>query len=207
MGQNTSKEYLLPSGLNYIVSYCKIENLNFKTPDGSSDLTYFTNFDQLLLIPFYYKLHNLGYSVKSSNFKAYLGKLPLNELILKIITLGIPNSSGDILDVVIKSTCYYPNINNICSLLDSGNIIIAGLIMDNDFINVVLKSDDYTPKEVLSDIVLIVGYNSSDFLIKTNWTSSIINVPILFIHNFREIWNIEIESPEENFLNKELTNI
>ena len=52
----------------------------------------------------------------------------------------------------------------------------------------------------------IIGYTKENILIKTNWTNSIINIPISFISNFREIWNIEIESPEDTFLNKELKN-
>lgn len=207
MGNSTSKEYLLPSGLNYIVSYCKIHTLPVHTCYGSSDLTYFTECDKLLLIPFYYKLRNMGYAVKSSHFKAYYLniKLPLNELIQKIIKAGIPNSSGELLDVDIKHTCYYPTLNNIHVLLDSGNILIAGLIIDKEFIKKVLNSDDVI-NEIVSDIVLIIGYTKENILIKTNWTSSIIHVPISFISNFREIWNIEIESPEDNFLNKELKN-
>ena len=209
MGITPSKEYLLPSGKNFIISYCKIYNIDDSKLDFYFDKKFDINLSHLIdhftcnliLIPFYHKIHNIGYSIKESNCTLDY-KNPLSDVILNIIKSGIPTSSGEILDVTIKSKCYYPTIDNIRYHLYNGNILIAGLVIDTEFIKIVLKSDDYKENEVFSDIVLIVGFDDTRVLIKTNWNKDIIYVPNSFLENFREIWNIEIESPEDIYLNK-----
>ena len=49
----------------------------------------------------------------------------------------------------------------------------------------------------ISDIILIVGYNSSNIFIKTEWCNEIISVKNNYINHIKEIWNVEIKTPEK----------
>ena len=194
MGQTQTKEkYDLPFGRNYSISYCRCYNVSktssFKNeinlikliPDEKID--YVTD---LISSVFNYKIKFLGYSVVTKI--PFFDKSPLNLYLSKI----------KIMNLKITPVCYNSNLNNIKYLLNKGNILIAGLIMDSEFINSVLRCD-YTP-DLVTDIVLIIGYTADSILIKTIWTERPIEVQTIFLNNFKEIWNIKIESPEEKYL-------
>ena len=53
---------------------------------------------------------------------------------------------------------------------------------------------------VLSDIILIVGYTETEIIIMTKWSVDPINIPNCFISNIKEMWNINVESPEELYV-------
>ena len=96
---------------------------------------------------------------------------------------------------------YKVSLNNIKYLLSQGNILIAGIVLDERFGMEVLQKVVHS---LLTDIVLIVGYNAENIYILSNWKPEIIKIDNCFVDNILEIWNIEINSPEEYFLNKEI---
>ena len=187
MGQQQTKHYNLPLGKDYINSYCRGHQLK-------KDSEIFNSINLENLVPDYpsisdvfnYKLNGVGYSFKT---KPPVVINPLNKLINTTI---LPK------DVEWSSKCYLVNEKIIKMLVSQGNILIAGIIMDNDFLFEVLKVTNDT---TLSDIILITGYNEESFIIKTKWTLETIEISWDYLGYIQEIWNIYLESPEEKYLN------
>jgi len=84
--------------------------------------------------------------------------------------------------------------------LSKGNILIAGLILDSSLCVNVLHQK---VSNLITDIVLIVGYSPTGILIKTSWISEIIEIPIEYLSNFKEMWDIYINSPEDKYICQE----
>ena len=218
MGQLQTKDYYIPSGRNYSMSYVKHINIKFKKLNDSQNfnLSNLIQFDNLIIkypkengilkliySAMWYKITNLGYTIKENipNLSLNLCE-PLNECLDKIINHGFINKREDVLsDLIITKQCYQSNLNNIKYLLCNGNILVAGILIDNEFINQVLNSDEII-NDIISDIIIIIGYNLDSLIIKTNWVDTPINLNFSFIDNIKEIWNFEIKSPEENYLNE-----
>ena len=219
MGIAQSKEYYLPSGKNYSMSYIKYINVNinvnlmFVDNINLSNVIHFDNLIiqypkesgilKLIYSAMWYKITNLGYSIKENISYLNLNlNDPLNECLDKIITHGFLNKHEDVLsDLIITKQCYQSNLNNIKYLLCNGNILVAGILIDNEFISQVLDSDEII-NDIISDIIIIIGFNSDSLIIKTNWVENVINLNFSFIDNIKEICNFEIKSPEENYLNE-----
>jgi len=243
MGPAQSKEYYLPSGRNYSMSYVKHTDIKFKIKKlneaqnfnlqnfnlqnfNLSNLIQFDNVIiqypkergilKLIYSAMWYKITNLGYTIKENIPNLLLNlREPLNECLDKIINHGFLiekdqdynhqdyNHQDYLSDLIIIKQCYQSNLDNIKYLLYTGNILVAGILIDQEFINQVLNSDDII-NVVLSDIIIIIGYNLDSLIIKTNWADTPINLSFLFIENIKEIWNFEIKSPEENYLNENI---
>ena len=103
-------------------------------------------------------------------------------------------------DLTMTGKPYKVSLNNIKNLLSSGNILIAGIVIDEKFGKDVLQQNI---SSLLTDIIIIIGYNQSSLFIYSNWKEEIIEIDYIFVDNILEIWNIEVNSPEEYFLNKE----
>jgi hypothetical protein len=196
MGNTSSKRYSLPLGKNYNISYCRQYNHRSKIKDFI-DLSSFLidQGDQGDLISklIIYEINKHGYSLKPIEQRFY--NLPLNQIIKNF---KIKSSDNVILkDVSLKSRCYFVNEENIKSLLSDGNILIAGIIIDQEFSDSVL---DRTPiNYLLTDIVLIIGY-SDKLVLKTNWCKENVYIDFNFLCNIKEIWNIIPIVPEDKFL-------
>ena len=225
MGQLQTKDYYIPSGRNYSMSYVKHTNIKCETFNEAQNfnLSNLIQFDnviiqypkehgilKLIYSAMWYKITNLGYTIKENipNLSLNLRE-SLDECLDKIINYGFITEKDKeynqqehcLSDLIITKQCYQSNLNNIKYLLCNGNILVAGILIDNEFINQVLNSDEII-NDIISDIIIIIGYTSDSLIIKTNWVDTPINLNFLFINNIKEIWNFEIKSPEENYLNE-----
>ena len=195
MGNTTSNNLIeLPLGKNYSISYCRFYDITSEdTFQSSINLERLLpnrrlNTTELIWSLFFYKVNLLGYHFLKFNLLKF-DKLPLNVYLPKI----------KISDLTIKSKCFNPNFKNVAFHLNNNCILIAGIIMDQEFIEYVLKCDYLTTSDITSDIVLIVGYTPSTLLIKTSWVADVLEIPLSYLGNIKEIWNISIESPEEKY--------
>jgi hypothetical protein len=182
MGQSQSS---LPSGKKYFVSYCKqhsVKESNIKILD-SVELSNLLTGD-LIGSVYKYKTHFLGYSVPSIKYE---NQRPLN-LILKSIKLK---------NFDIKPRCYVVSLDNIKYFLSRFDVLIAGIIIDKKFAKGIFKVDI---ENKASDVILITGYTLDSLIIKTNWKLGELEIPFDFICNIKEIWNIDILSHEDKYL-------
>jgi len=211
MGQGVSKQKKiiidLPLGKNYIISYCRQYNIHEPVETREQiDLSKIIeendckNIPQLIYSVLYYKIKHLGYNTDNFISEDFAIQLPLNEILETILSRGIKSElhHENLNDLEISIECFYPKVKNIKRLLSMGNILIGGLILDRKLL-LFLEINDSV---ILSDIVLIVGYNTQFIMIKTTWISEILNLPIEFIDNFKELWNINVKSPEDKFFAK-----
>jgi hypothetical protein len=81
--------------------------------------------------------------------------------------------------------------------LSNGNVLIGGMILGPKMCTDILNQ---TVNNLITDIVLIVGYTPSGILIKTTWTSGTIEIPNEYLSNFKELWDIYINSPEDKYI-------
>ena len=192
-------QFKIPSGKNYLISYSKQSRY---TPIQfiSNETNLVTGIDisnksslHLLYSVFYYHLHALGYSLKSIVYPLPGPVLPLDELIFHIIKRGFYSSDTPLSDIIITPKCYSPKLKTIRSLVYLGNIIVAGLVIDQELSQFLFKSK----LDIITEVVLIVGYTEKDLLLKCTWSSDIVSVPNEHLSNIKEIWNIEIKSPED----------
>jgi hypothetical protein len=202
MGNNQSS---LPSGKNYIISYCK--HLNFKNNFISNETNLIngininkSNQSNLIISVFYNKINSCGYSLKPS-FTQKFTIAPLEVILNKIKDHGFYSSNKEkkLSDIIIKPKCYTPKLKIIKSLIYLGNVLIAGLVIDPEFAKNVLNTNI---TEIVTDIVLIVGYTEKEIIIKGVFSEFVI--PNEYISSIKEVWNIEIESPEELFLENKI---
>jgi hypothetical protein len=185
MGQSTSK-LNLPSGKDYLISYCKHHDLKKVEYLELVDLSNLITLDDNLLdVYFSYKLKSFGYTF--SKKISYRFDLPLNVLLKSI---KIPNFE-------IKNCCYTVSLDTIKTLLSEFNILIAGIIIDKEFAKEILDTDI---TELLSDIILITGYTSEYIIIKTKWKKDFINLPFEYLGNIPEVWNLKLKSFEDKYL-------
>jgi len=196
MGQAQSKKnYNLPLGKNFIISYCRHhsikkeqaihEEINLeKIVSGDSTL-------DLILSVFNYHLSHNGINVKCKNIQPFRGTL--HEILL-----GIKGSYKH----PIETKCYFSEPTNIKALLTNGNVLIAGIIIDSEFANDYLDTNFTNTR---SDIVLIVGYTQNEYIIKTTWCLETIKLPWESLGNIKEVWNISVKNPENEYL--EIKNI
>ena len=212
MGQTQSN--FIPSGKHYKYSYCKqLDNLVYTFLPESINLSLNLNLNSnskndnyilnLIYVSIYYKIKNLGYNIKENkNYYISTYNIQLNTIIENVALKGIMSSSNEVLkDLSIVGKPYKVSLNNIKYLLSQGNILIAGIVLDERFGMEILQKVVHS---LLTDIVLIVGYDTESIYILSNWKSEIIKIDIHFVDNILEIWNIEINSPEDYFLNKEI---
>jgi len=194
MGNTSSKRYDLPLGKNYNISYCRQYNYKSKIKDFIDLSSFLIDHGNLISKLIIYNINKHGYSLKPNNL--FLNhNLPLNEVIKNF---KIKSSENVILkDVSLKSRCYFVNEENIKSLLSDGNILIGGIIIDQEFSDLYL---DKTPiNYLLTDIVLIIGY-SDKLILKTNWCKENLYIDFNFLCNIKEIWNVIPIVPEDKFL-------
>ena len=113
-------------------------------------------------------------------------------------------------DITFEYQLYTVNTSVILNFLNKGEILIGVLVMDSLFLKEVLPdnnsmqtlpNDNKLP--TVSDFVLIIGWvpetktSKSFIIVKTNWQLDPIEIPVKFINNFKELWNITVKSPEE----------
>jgi hypothetical protein len=198
----------IPSGKNYTISYTK--HSKFKAvPNLESETNLVTGINinnrthlDLIYSVFYNNINNNGYSLKvGKQLKEVPAGLTLEELLKNIIKYGFWNSdrSKTLKDIVVTPKCYSPKPKVIRSLVYSGNVLIAGLIIDSALSKVLFNVE---LDEIVTEIVLVIGYNENEILIKTTWNPEIVGIPNEHISSIKEIWNIEIQSPEDKYFDE-----
>ena len=210
MGQ-TQSSYVLPSGKNYKFSYSNtLENvkeivslpekvdlsnlIDFPKEDGNNYML------KLIFTAIYYKVKNLGYDIKNNYYHfIHTYNVDLKTIMENICVRGIKLKENSLSDLKMVPVSYKVTKQNIMQLLCLGNILIGGMVINKKLIDY-LDFKSFTDT-LLTDIVLILGYNFNSFMILTNWSPDIKVIPFEFIDNFLEIWNIEINCPEDYFLN------
>ena len=189
MGQTNSK-------YNYLISYVKqhsckdseeilaneIDLSNFFIASESENKIYYLIYGSL-----FYKLNEIGYSIKPIIPRYIPGNNnSLEDIIKKITEYGflLSNYSDVLDDLIITRTCYYPTFNNIKILLNQGNILIGGILIDSNLI----------PNTIIgSDIILIMGYSDSGLLIKkSDGSEEYISIST---RNIKEVWTIVLKPP------------
>ena len=193
-----SKEITLPTGKYFKHSYClKHENKVLKNKIKGIDLSFLIDDynTQLIMQVFYYKLKHLGYTLGVIKH-VYTG-YRIEHIFNSFVKEGVPIKNDEMIDdLTITVECYEPHLNNIYYHLNKGSILVAGIILTEEFIKNLFENFDKFDKfdkfdnKVLSDIILITGYDSSNFFIKTTWISGILTIPNKYLKNIREIWNI-----------------
>ena len=89
------------------------------------------------------------------------------------------------------------SLDNIKYFLSNFSVLIAGIIIDKKFAKSIFNLDIENKS---SDVILIVGYTSDSLIIKTNWKTIYLEIPYKFICNIKEMWNINILSHEDKYL-------
>jgi len=197
MGKQQSKEYYIPDKKNFKLSYCVQESIHEIAEKHEyinlSKLVEEYTTSNLVLQLLYYKLKHEGYSFKEYNV------IPISyriDHILEYISdkgLFLFNNAS-INDIKIIKTCYESNLNTVYYFLNKGKILLCGILLNEEFIQHVLKIEPFDIHTIISDIILIVGYDTDSIYIKTNWYEHLIKMENIFIKNIREIWNIEIKT-------------
>ena len=206
MGLSESK-ISLPSEKIFYCSYCKQDDYKFTILKEYVDLINLINIKKIdfnYIVDFinktlYYKIKNLGYSIKETPTSFINTKeISLKQIIENICERGFFSSDKTerLTDIIIKPICYKPTLNNIKGLLSDGNILIAGIIIDDDF-NANVLNNQIVIRENVSDIIIIIGYNENNISVLSNWYEEPFFINNKFVSNIIEIWNIEINSPED----------
>jgi hypothetical protein len=191
---------------NYLISYVKQCNYSYDDSihKNNIDLSNFyisleseNKIYSLIYGSLFYKLNEIGYSIKPIIPRYIPGnENSLEDIIKKIMEYGflLSNYSDVLNDLIITRTCYYPTLNNIKSLLNQGNILIGGILIDSELINFLEKDNISDTNTIIgSDIILIMGYSDLGLLIKTNYSDVLIDYK--FIDNIKEVWNIVLKPP------------
>ena len=178
MGSQLSKETNsidLPNYKKYLISYVKLSNVEQSNEIIKSEIdlsSIFTEINShkntidLIYGSFFYKLKMIGYWITPilPQFLEF-GKVPLNINLENIKNHGFLLSDyHHTLDVNIEIKCYYPTMDNIKTLISEGNILIAGIIFDNELINKLTNNSDNSNN---SDVILIIGYTKTGFITKS----------------------------------------
>jgi len=203
MGQHQTKhqKYYIPSKKLFKMSYCIQENISesitkkeyvdlSKLVEGYEDIG-------LMLQFIYYKLKHEGYSFKEYSISQITYRL--DQIFDYINDNGIFLSNNSVInDFRIIKKCYEPNLNNIYFFLNKGQILLGGIILDEKFITDVLHMEigknGNGKNSIISDIVLIIGYDENTIYLKTEWCENTVKIDNKFVSNIREIWNIEIKT-------------
>ena len=199
MGQKQTKQlnYFIPTSKNFKISYCVQESITEKVEKKEyinlSKIIEEYNTLNLVLQVLYYKCKHQGYNFKEFNVIPISYRI--DHILEYISSKGIMLSDNAVInDIEIIRKCYEPKLNNIYHFLNKGNILIGGIILNEIFITEVLKIDLFDYYDIISDIILIVGYDNTSLYLKTTWCNHLITMDNKFVKNIREVWNLEIKT-------------
>jgi len=213
--KESSSSINIPTYKRYNISYVKLQNINeLKSNRSEMDLSNLikdndnqNNLINLIYGSLFYKLNTLGIwfnpIIPDIEFSR---ETPLNNILETIKQKGFllkDDNSSETVNLLFELNAYYPTIENIKNLINNSNILIAGILLDNELINNLITNNLTEQNEaseiidnnsIYSDIILIVGYNDSGLIIKTVWYSDSRNIVLdyKFLNNIKEIWNINI---------------
>lgn len=203
MGANQSTTSF-PQSNNYFISYTKqIRKVNGSDKFKKSiDLSLFMDFNiikrssDFLHEVIFYQIRKLGFSIKLTlpKFEIYPQKSTIKEMLDLIKSFGFVSSDyqDNLNDLRIEYNSFHVNEENIKSILNKQNPIIAGIIIDSQL----AESVGIPFVKEVTDIICIIGYFPEHFLIKTTWKEEPIELNIELIDNIKEIWDIQIKIPK-----------
>ena len=195
---NKNESYFIPSErlfkLSYIVARTiTTDNEKYQQVDLHG---LYEKFDDNIVVFMqfcYQKFQEAGYTLKPINID--WGYSSINEIFYEMESKGFPiSNNGLIKDIKFVKNFYKVDLEIIYHFLNRGQPLLAIILLDETFIKDVLKLNEekYCNKNIITDVLIIVGYDSHNFFIKSNWFKSIIKVENKFIHNIKEIWDIQL---------------
>ena len=198
----------VPSGKNYKISYLK--HSKFKCiPNLASETNLVTGINinnkstlDLIYSVFYNNINNNGYSLKGLYpVNTEIKSLTLEELLKSIIKHGFWSSdrSKRLKDIAVSPICYSPKLKTLRSLVSLGNVLIAGMIIDS-VLSKLLFNTEFT--EIVTEIILVIGYTEKEILIKTTWNNELVSIPNEHISSIKEVWNIVVNSPDDKYFDE-----
>jgi hypothetical protein len=201
MGQQISKEnqeYLIPNQKKIKLSYVVHETIKTKSEILESvDLSNILGTSKVSIIMqfLYYKFKIEGYSLTplKIEFPCFSIFNILNEINVKGIAVL---NNTELNDFKISKKCYKPKLNNIYHFLNKGIILLGLIILNEKFMSNILQIDtsDYNDNNIISDVILIVGYDKENIFIKSSWCKENIKVKNEYIDNIKEIWDVELKT-------------
>jgi hypothetical protein len=205
MGQQNSKfKFRIPNEKLYKLSY----ELTVKVNDNQNELKFINLSDALkdfspnidpIIQYFYHKLKQSGYVLKPLNIEFVY--MSINEIINKINLKGFPVvNNSSINDIKLIKKCYEVSLNTIYYFINNDSILLALIILNEEFLIHVLKINENLQNKVITDVVLIVGYTDKTFFIKNKWSeeNQILEIENKYLNNIKEIWNISIKTYNYN---------
>jgi hypothetical protein len=200
MGQQISKEneeYYIPNRKMFKLSYVIYETNKTKSEILESvDLSNVLGTSKVSIIMqfLYYKLKLEGYTL--TPLKIEFPCFSINDILYQVNFKGIAVLNHTPLnDFKIIKNCYKSKLNNVYHFLNKGIILLGFIILNEKFISDVLHIDtsDYI-YTVISDVILIVGYDKENIFIKSSWSKENIKVKNEYIDNIKEIWDVQIKT-------------
>jgi hypothetical protein len=197
MGQtiSTNLSYNIPTTKNFKLSYCVQKTIKQQVEKKECvDLSNLVEEYQcgIVLQFIYYKLKHEGYCFKEYPIEQSIYRI--DDLLETFSEKGIMLSNNAIInDIKIKKNCYEPTLDTIYHFLNNGKILLGGILLDSTFLKEVLNIT-LNKQPIISDTILIVGYNNDSLYLKTVWCDEIIKVENIYLSNIREIWDIEIKT-------------
>jgi len=201
MGQQISKEtdgYYIPNQKMFKLSYIVHDTIKTKSEILESvDLSSILGTSNVSIIMqfLYYKLKLEGYTL--TPLKIEFPSFSINDILDQVDFKGIAVLNHSPLnDFKLIKKCYKPKLNNIYHFLNKGIILLGLIILNENFLSDVLQIDttDYKNHNVISDCILIVGYDKENIFIKSSWSKENIKVKNEYINNIKEIWDVEIKT-------------
>lgn len=202
MGAQPSKtyndEHFIPSQRLFKLSYTVCKSVKSKqTQLDSIDLrrlleNWTTPQLNVFMQFLYQKLKFNGYTLKPMNID--FPYTSIDKILSEINQTGFPVINNDFIrDIKFVKSCYIPNLNTIRYFLSEGRLLLAMIILDDEFISQALKLSVENLKDIATDAVVIVGYDQENIFIKTNWFKFIVTIENRFIdNNIKEIWDIDV---------------
>jgi hypothetical protein len=204
MGQNNSRSYndsnFIPAERLFKLSYTLYKTLDKpveKSGDKPVDISrFFEEYHHtigILMQFLYFLTKESGYTLKPTRFE--WGYMSIEGILHQINLKGFPVINNDFIkDIKLTKNCYKPDLNVIYSFLSRGKPLLAMVLLEPVFIMECLKLSSENLKDIATDAVIIVGYDTHHFYIKTNWFEFIVKVENRFIDNFKELWDVSLQT-------------
>jgi hypothetical protein len=195
MGQTTSKpgEFVIPMKKNFKLSYLIYEQIN-EIPEIKEEIDLrilVENYSGLLEGFIFHKCKQIGYTLVSPKLNVI--SIRIDTILNDIKHKGIHVSNTSFNDFILDKKCYKPTLNTIYHFLNNGKILLAGIILTDAFTQETLKMHLHECNDIISDIILIVGYNQEHIYIKTEWCKNVLQIKNTFIDNIKEVWDVDIK--------------
>jgi len=192
MGQvQTKGKYILPENKNCLLSYHTKKDLEItEKPKELIDLYYKDEKKTPLSIFIEHSFLNIGYNIDKVYFKD-INNRSIDEILNDIkhgVSVKEENTHIFLTEYSMVYNSYVVRFDTIKYFLSKGKMLLACFLLDKSFLNFLECS--LPDEESLTDLVCIIGYTSESILLKTTWSTQVVLIPISFIDNIQEIWDV-----------------